>query len=405
VTQPTPIDVQAVLAHDGPLPRDVALAALDRAAGLMATADYLDAARLYQRVIGFNDPAVTAAAMLGLGEALLRLDDESQALTYWEEITRLGETPSTYAAWRNVAAARVRSGDLQGAVTAYREAERRAPADDKAEIASRLGWLSKELGDKGAAGRYFAKARGDAGISVAVIIVAVTAIVSLVIDLGGAEGQQLGELLMMNKVALAAGELWRMWTVTLVHAPLQEMPLHLLFNLYALWLAGPFVERLYGRGMFLAFYLLFAAGGSLGTFAFGAGQYGVGASGAIFGLFGLLFAVQVIHRPILDRQSRAFLGQMGGLIAINLLIGFVFGDTIDNWAHIGGLVTGAWIGLLFPPTRVPTLRSLWLRPGPTPGTVVEAFGTSGTRAARAAGLLALAALFLVLWSLGVATWG
>jgi membrane associated rhomboid family serine protease len=404
VTQP-PIDVQTVLLHDGPLPRDVALAALDRAAGLMETADFLDAARLYQRVIGFNDPAVTAAAMLGLGEAFLRLDDESQALAYWEEVTRLGETPSTYAAWRNVAAARVRSGDLQGAVNAYREADRRAPAADKAEIASRLGWLSKELGDKGAAGRYFAKARGDAGISVAVILVAVTAIVSLVVDLGGTEGTQLGELLMMDKVALAAGELWRMWTVTLVHAPLQEMPLHLLFNLYALWLAGPFVERLYGRGTFLVLYLLFAMGGSLGTFAFGDVRYGVGASGAIFGLFGLLFAVQVIHRPILDRQSRAFLGQMGGLIAINLLIGFAFGGTIDNWAHIGGLVTGAWIGLLFPPTRVPTMRSMWLRPGATPGTMVQAFGATGTRAARIAGLVALAALFLVLWTLGVAAWG
>ena len=405
MTDRPPIDVQAVLAHDGPLPRDVALATLDHAAELMGSADYLDAARLYQRVVGFNDPAVTAAAMLGLGEALLRLDDESQAVAYWEEVTRLGETPSTYAAWRNVAAARVRSGDLRGAMTAYREADRRAPDADKAEIASRLGWLSKELGDKGAAGRYFAKARGDAGFSFAVIVIAVTAIVSLIVDLGGVEGKQLGELLMMDKVALAAGELWRLWTVTLVHAPLQEMPLHLLFNLYALWIAGPFVERLYGRRTFLLFYLLFAVGGSLGTFAFGPGRYGVGASGAIFGLFGLLFAAEFVHRPILDRQSRAFLGQMGGLIAINLLIGFVFGDTIDNWAHIGGLVTGVWIGVLFPPTRVPTMRSLWLRPGAVPGTVEPAFGATGTRAVRAAGLLALAALFLVLWTLGVAAWG
>ncbi len=400
-----PIDLQTVLMHDGPLPRDIALAAIDRAAQLMATADFVDAARLYQRVIGFNDPAVTAAAMLGLGEALLRLDDEPQALSYWEEITRLGETPSTYAAWRNVAAARVRSGDLQGAITAYREADRRAPAADKAEIASRLGWLSKEVGDRGAAGRYFARARGDVGVSMALIVVAVTAIVSLVVNFGGTEGAQLGALLMMDKVALAAGELWRLWTVTLVHAPLQEMPLHLLFNLYALWLAGPFVERLYGRGTFLVLYLLFAAGGSLGSFAFGAGQYSVGASGAIFGLFGILFAVQVVHRPVLDHQSRAFLGQMGGLIAINLLIGFMFGATIDTSAHIGGLITGVWIGVLFPPTRVPTMRSLWLRPGATPGTMVPVFGTSGTRAARVAGLVALGALFLVLWTMGVATWG
>lgn len=381
------------------------MAALDRAAELMTTADFVDAGRLYQRVIGFSDPAVTAAAMLGLGEALHRLDDDAQALATWVEATRLPETPSTYAAWRNVAGARVRAGDLRGAITAYREADRRAPGADKAEIASRLGWLSKELGDRGAAGRYFAKARGDAGFSFAMIIVAITAIVSLVVNFAGSDGTLLGTVLRMDKVGLAAGDLWRLWTVTLVHAPLQQMPLHLLFNLYALYLAGPFVERLYGRRAFVLFYLLFAVGGSLGTFALGDNRFGVGASGAIFGLFGLLFAVQVVHRPLLDRGSRAFLGQMGGLIAINLLLGFVLRDIVDNWAHIGGLVTGMWIGLLFAPTRIPTLRSIWMRPGAVPGTVRPAFSPVGVRAIRIVGLVALAGFLLLLWVMGSATWG
>lgn len=400
-----PPALAAALTADGPLPRHVALAALDRAAELMVTADFLDAGRIYRRVIGFDDPTVTAAAMLGLGEAFHRLDDDAHALATWEEVTRLPETPSTYAAWRNVAAARVRGGDLRGAIAAYREADRRAPAADKAEIASRLGWLSKESGDSGAAGRYFAKARGDAGFSFAVVVVAVTAIVSLVVNFAGSEGATLGGLLAMDKVGVVAGEVWRLWTVTLVHAPLQQMPLHLLFNLYALWLVGPFVERFYGRRVFLALYLLFALGGSLGTFAFGDARFGVGASGAIFGMFGLLFAVQVVHRPVLDRASRSFLSQIGVLIAINLVLGFVFRGIIDNWAHIGGLVTGMWIGLLIPPTRVPSLRSMWTRPGPTPGTLVPAFGASGTRVVRVVGLVALAGFLLLLWTLGSAAWG
>jgi rhomboid protease GluP len=404
VTDLPRFDLPAILAHDGPLPRDVALDALDRAAELMASADYVDAGRLYQRVIGFNDPAVTAAAMLGLGEALLRLGEDAQALSTWEEVTLLAETPSTYAAWRNIAAARVRAGDLRGAITAYREADRRAPAADKAEIASRLGWLSKELGDRGAAGRYFATARGDAGISFAVGLVAFTTIVSLVVDFAGADGATLGRLLEMDKPALAAGEIWRLWGVTLVHAPITEMPLHLLFNMYALWLTGPLVERLYGRWGFLGAYLLFAAGGSLATFAFGDAPLGVGASGAIFGLFGLLFAAQVVHRPLLDRQTRSFLGQFGGLIAINLLFGILV-PGIDNWAHIGGLVTGLWVGFLIPPGRVPTLRSMWLRPGAAPGTVVPAFGPSLTRAIRVGGLVALVGFMLLLWTLGAAAWG
>ena len=397
------LDLEATLAHDGPLPRDVALAALDRAAQLMTSADFVDAARLYQRVIGFDDPAVTAAALLGLGEAWHRLDEDDRALATWEEATRLPDSPSTYPAWRNIAAARVRAGDLRGAMAAYREADRRAPSADRPEIASRLGWLSKELGDTGAAGKYFARARGDTGTSVTIALVAITTIASLVVDFAGPEGAQLGNLLALDKVAVAQGEIWRLWTVTLVHAPLDVMPFHLLFNMYALWLAGPFVEQLYGRWRFLAFYLVFAAGGSLLTFALGESPGGVGASGAIFGLFGLLFAAQRIHHPVLDRQSRAFLGQLGGLLAINLLFGFVVRG-IDNFAHIGGLISGVWLGLLLAPTNVPTLRSLWRRPGPVPGTTVPAFGAGGTVVIRLAGIIALLGLFAALFAIGVGAW-
>ncbi len=61
-------DPARLLAHEGPLSRDQALAALDHAARLMADADYAEAGRLYQRVVGFDDAAVTGAALLGLGE-------------------------------------------------------------------------------------------------------------------------------------------------------------------------------------------------------------------------------------------------------------------------------------------------------------------------------------------------
>ncbi len=389
------------MSHDGPLSREAAVAALDHAAELMSTSDFVDAARLYQRVIGFNDPGVTGAALLGLGEAWYRLNDDAQALATWEEVTRLPENPATYPAWRNVAAARVRAEDLRGALAAYREADRRAPAADKAEIASRLGWLSKELGDKGAAGRYFSRARGDAGVSLSLVVIAVTSIVSLVVLFGGKPGDELGALLAMDKVALAQGELWRLWTVTLVHASI----LHLGFNMYALWISGPFVERLYGRWRFLVFYLVAAAGGSLMTFAFSDAQFGVGASGAIFGLFGLLFANQVIHRPVLDRQSRALLGQFGALIAVNLVFGFIVSG-IDNMAHLGGLLTGIWLGALFAPTHVPTMRSLFTRADPTAGTMQPGAGSGGTtRVVQIIGLLLLAIAFVGLWMLGLSTWG
>ena len=397
------LDVEATIAQDGPLSRETALAALERAGDLLSTADFVDAARLYQRVIGFPEASVTAAALYGLGEAWDRLNEEPKALSTWLEVTRLPETPSTYPAWRKIAAARVVSRDLSGAVAAYREADRRAPAADKAEIAARLGWLSKEAGDRGAAGRYFARARGDVGGSITVVLVAVTALISLLIEYGGQTGAAIGDTLLLDKVAIAHGELWRLWTVTLVHGGL----IHLGFNMYALWLVGPFVERLYGRWRFIAFYLVFALGGSLMSFALSTGEgerYAVGASGAIFGLFGLLFAAERVHRPMLDGQSRAFLGQLGGLVVLNMLIG-VFVPGIDIKAHIGGLVAGLWLAFLFAPTNVPSMRSLWVRPGPVPGTVVPAFGAGGSLLIRAAGVAALVALFALLFAAGGVAWG
>jgi membrane associated rhomboid family serine protease len=300
----------------------------------------------------------------------------------------------------------VRAGDLAGALNAYRQADRRAPADDRAEIASRMGWLSKEIGDKGAAGKYFARARGDVGPSFAMAVIAVTVVVSLAANFVPPEVIDLYGWLQLDKPAVAAGELWRLWTVTLVHAPIQVMPLHLLFNMYALYLAGPFVERLYGRVGFMLIYLACAAGGSLASYAFSTGPdnaYGVGASGAIFGLFGILIAVQYVHRPMLDRQARGFMGQLIGLVVLNLILGFTMGG-IDNLAHIGGLVAGVWIGVLVAPSRVPTMRSMWMRAGPAAGSVVPVFGQAGATAIRVAGLAGLGVSMVLLWLVGTAYW-
>jgi membrane associated rhomboid family serine protease len=336
---------------------------LERGSELLAAGEFGGAGDHFARVVGFDDPAITAAALMGLGEVRYRLDEEGAALATWLAVLRLGETPSTYGAWRNIAAARVRGGDLAGAIEAYREADRRAPREDKAEIAGRLGWLAKETGNAGAARRYFARSRGDSPLfTVTLALVALSSVISLT-ALMATDGQAIYELLWLDKPAVAAGEYWRLWTVTLLHVDL----LHLLFNMYALWLAGPIVERWYGRVRFLGFYLACAAGGSVASFVFGGDAPAVGASGAIFGLFGILLAAGRLHKPV-DRQSRALVGQIGMLILLNLAFGFASGGSIDNAAHLGGLVAGLWLGALVLPTGVPTLSSLWQRPsaGPAP---------------------------------------
>jgi rhomboid protease GluP len=331
---------------------------LERGGDLLDAGEFADAVAHFARVVGFDDPAITAAALLGLGEAHYRLNDEPAAIASWSAILELSETPSTYTAWRNLAAARVRDGDLNGAIEAYREADRRAPQEDKAEIANRLGWLAKETGNTRAAQRYFARGRGDAPrFTLTLLIVAVTTIVSLTAFFSS-EGDLLYELLQLDKAAVADGEYWRLWSVTLLHGDF----LHLAFNMYALYLAGSIVERWYGSIRFGLFYLACAAAGSTASFVFGSDVPSVGASGAIFGLFGVLLGAGWVHHPV-DRQSRGIMSQLLVLVLINIAFGFASGSRIDNAAHLGGLAAGLWLGALIPPTGVPTLSSLWHRPG------------------------------------------
>jgi rhomboid protease GluP len=388
---------ESLLERDGPLARDAARLLLDRAQSLMDAGDFGDAARHYQRVIGFDDVAVTGAGLLGLGNALHRLDRDTEALQVWEQAAELPDNPSTYPAWRNVAGARVRAGDNRGALDAYREADRRAPAADKAEIASRLGWLSKETGDPRQAGRYFARARGTDGLALSYVVIGMTVVVSLLSDPSfSPEGSVLGDQLALVKPAVADGEWWRLITIALVHAPLLQMPLHLLFNMYFLWIAGPIVEQLYGRLPFLAIYVLAVLGGSIASYAFGDAPGGVGASGGIFGLFGVLLVASRRHHPALDRQGRMFVGQLGGLIVFNLIIGFALSSIVDNWGHLGGLAVGAWLGFLVPPGRVPTLRTMWQRAdGQT--SMLELV-------ARIVGIIALAAVLFAGYVVGTGRW-
>ena len=194
---PAPLDPGAT----GRLTRDAALAMLQRGGELLASGDFAEARLHFYRVVGFDDPVITAAALLGLGEAHYRLDDEAQAVASWMAVLELPETPSTYPAWRNIAAARVRDGDLNGAITAYREADRRAPAEDKAEIAGRLGWLNKETGNTRASQRYFARSRGDGPrVTLTLVIIALTSIVSLT-ALFAEDGQAFYDLLQLDKPA------------------------------------------------------------------------------------------------------------------------------------------------------------------------------------------------------------
>jgi len=337
---------------------------LEAARAASARGDYESAAALYSRLVGNPDAETHVAGLLGLADARYRLDDEEGALQGWLAATQAPDTPLAWQAWVQLAGARVREGDLVAAARAYREAEQRAPYEERAAIASRLGWLNKEMGNNRGAQRYFGRARTGVFTPIATyVIIAITVAVSLFIMYGPSPtSDTLGNLLLLDKQAVQQGEYWRLLTVTLVHGGL----LHLGFNMYALWIVGPLAEALYGRATYVAIYLLAALGGSIGSYLF-VQEPSVGASGAIFGLFGLVFAATYFHKPALARQARAITSQIGILIVLNLVIGFGIGSiggigVIDNAAHVGGLLVGAWLGFIIPPRGAATLSSFWQRP-------------------------------------------
>ncbi len=247
----------------GPLDASSARQLLENARELAAAGDFEAAVGGYGRLVGHSEPIVHVAALLGLADSRYRLDDEEGALQAWITATQAPETPITWQAWVALAGARVRQGDLAGASRAYREAERRAPAYEQPQIASRLGWLNKEMGRSGTAERYFSRARAAGAFSPVATwaILAVTVAIGLSSLFSEQSGELLFTLLALDKHAVQDGELWRIVTVALVHGNL----LHLGFNMYALYMVGPLVEALYGRVLFVAFYVLSAAAGSVAS--------------------------------------------------------------------------------------------------------------------------------------------
>jgi membrane associated rhomboid family serine protease len=136
---------------------------------------------------------------------------------------------------------------------------------------------------------------------------------------------------------LTSQEPWRMVTVALVHS--DRSFFHIVFNMYSLWVLGPLLESLIGRGRFAAVYVLSALGGSVAVLWLAPLSVVVGASGAIFGLLGAFF---VIQRRLGGRNV-----QLVVIIAINLALGFLIPGV--SWqSHLGGLLVGAlcaWIML------------------------------------------------------------
>lgn len=153
---------------------------------------------------------------------------------------------------------------------------------------------------------------------------------------------------------------WRLITPMFIHINL----LHLMVNMYSLWVVGPYVEKLYGSAKFVVFWIVTGIAsmvasyltvlppdrqvGRLGSFLFKTMDVpSAGASGALFGLVGVLFVFGIKYRrEVPEGFKRAFGTGLIPMIVLNLFIGYVGRGLIDNAAHLGGLVAGAFLALV-----------------------------------------------------------
>ncbi|MBA3243331.1 MAG: rhomboid family intramembrane serine protease, partial [Acidobacteria bacterium] len=181
-------------------------------------------------------------------------------------------------------------------------------------------------------------------------------------------GGATGDLLLaygakLNYLIDHEGQWWRFVTPIFLHVRMPGLgPLHLLANMYGLFMLGPYVEKLYGSAKFVVFWVAsgvvgvvasyltvqpaLAASSSVGRFLFkGYDAPSAGASGALFGLVGVLFVFGIKYRRELPEGfKRAFGTGMIPTILINLFIGFTI-PFIDNAAHLGGFFAGALLAL------------------------------------------------------------
>jgi rhomboid protease GluP len=170
--------------------------------------------------------------------------------------------------------------------------------------------------------------------------------------------EPLFENLAQANFLLAEGQWWRIFTPVLLHA---SGITHILFNMWALWVLGPQIERGVGSWPFVGVYLASAGVGGVFAYVLGSPEdIAVGASGAIFGLFGVWLNWAVRRRN--TAYGRALLRQIGFLLLLNAALPFIIRN-IAWEAHLGGLVAGFIIGELWSRVR---------RPNPVPARVAIA---------------------------------
>ena len=171
--------------------------------------------------------------------------------------------------------------------------------------------------------------------SITNILVAINVIVFVWEVVTGGPDADHGQLL--GPLVVRDGEWWRIVTAAFLHGSI----VHIAFNMIALFQVGNVVEMLFGKVRFVLLYAIATAGSGFAIIAFSYNQPTLGASGAIFGLFGALVAVGLR----LGSRGRSLIGQVLPIVGINLVLTFTI-PGISASGHVGGLITGFLAGLV-----------------------------------------------------------
>lgn len=172
------------------------------------------------------------------------------------------------------------------------------------------------------------------------IIMAICIILFILMELSGGStnSQTLLKYGANLDVLVKNGEYYRLFTCIFLHIGI----MHLLCNMYSLYIIGREVENLFGKIKYIIIFILSGIFGSIMSLAFTHNTISAGASGAIFGLLGALLYFGMHYRTYLGEAIKR---SIIPIIVVNLIIGF-FAEGIDLAAHIGGLVGGVLVAMM-----------------------------------------------------------
>ncbi|NQW16432.1 MAG: rhomboid family intramembrane serine protease [Chloroflexi bacterium] len=194
---------------------------------------------------------------------------------------------------------------------------------------------------------------------------------------------------------IAEGQYWRLFTPMFLHIGF----LHLLTNTFGLLIFGRIVERYFGSINFTLIYLLAGVFGNIFSYAILSAGVGAGASGAVFGIVSAYAAFLYKNRVLAGPMARSSLGGLALIVGANLLFGFAVAG-IDNWAHIGGLVSGFIIAFRLVPTV--SFQSREMLPGLSGGVVMPILSPPPKTARLEVILISLLTIVVTIWIIGKA---